>query len=73
MFFTEISLAKYMVRFWLTGAKGSRELFKSDRNLLSLTITVNFYQSQLLQNHWANFDQTLHKIVLDEWDSSLFK
>ena len=27
----------------------------------------------LLQNHWANFNQTWHKSSLDEGDSSLFK
>jgi hypothetical protein len=27
----------------------------------------------LLQNHWANFNQTWHKWFLGGWDSKLFK
>ena len=31
------------------------------------------FKNLLLQNHWANFNQTLHKASLDEGDSNLFK
>ena len=31
------------------------------------------FKNFLLQNHWANFNQTYHKASLDEEDSSLFK
>ena len=41
---------------------------------LSACLSVNFsYFRLLLQNHWANFNQTWHKASLGEGDSSLFK
>ena len=41
---------------------------------LSVRPSVNFsYFHLLLQNHWANFNQTWHKASLGEGDSSLFK
>ena len=41
---------------------------------LSVRPSVNFsYFRLLLQNHWANFNQTWHKASLGEGDSSLFK
>ena len=50
----------------------------TDRNLsvvcclLSIVIiVVNFSHFHLLQNHWANFKQTLHKASLSVGDSSL--
>ena len=37
-------------------------------------VVVNFLHFYLLlQNHWANFNQTWHKASLGEGDSSLFK
>ena len=40
----------------------------------SLCLSVNFSNFHLLlQNHWANFNQTWHKVSLGEGDSSLFK
>ena len=41
---------------------------------LSVRLSVNFSHFHLLlQNHWANFNQTWHKVSLGEGDSSLFK
>ena len=41
---------------------------------LSIRLSVNFSHFHLLlQNHWANFNQTWHKASLGEGDSSLFK
>ena len=41
---------------------------------LSVVVIVNFSHFHLLlQNHWANFNQTWHKASLGEGDSSLFK
>ena len=41
---------------------------------LSVCLSVNFSHFHLLlQNHWANFNQTWHKVFLGEGDSSLFK
>ena len=41
---------------------------------LSVRLSVNFSHFHLLlQNHWANFNQTWHKASLDEGDSSLLK
>ena len=41
---------------------------------LSVCLSVNFSHFHLLlQNHWANFNQTWHKVSLGEGDSSLFK
>ena len=41
---------------------------------LSVRPSVNFSHFHLLlQNHWANFNQTWHKASLGEGDSSLFK
>ena len=38
------------------------------------SVSVNFsYFRFLLMNHWTNFNQTCHKAVLGEGDSSLFK
>ena len=40
----------------------------------SVCLSVNFSHFHLLlQNHWANFNQTWHKVCLGEGDSSLFK
>ena len=40
----------------------------------SVCLSVNFSHFHLLlQNHWANFNQTWHKVFLGEGDSSLFK
>ena len=40
----------------------------------SVHLSVNFSQFHLLlQNHWANFNQTWHKVALGEGDSSLSK
>ena len=40
----------------------------------SVCLSVNFsYFRLLLQNHWANFNQTWHKASLGREDSSLFK
>ena len=39
----------------------------------SVCLSVNFSHFHLLQNHWANFNQTWHKVSLCEGDSSLFK
>ena len=37
-------------------------------------VVINFSHIHLLlQNHWANFNQTWHKASLSEGDSSLFK
>ena len=39
-----------------------------------VVVVVNFSHIHiLLQNHWANFNQTWYKVSLSEWDSSLFK
>ena len=39
-----------------------------------IRIVVNFsHVYLLLQNHWANFNQTWHKVSLGEGDSSFFK
>ena len=44
----------------------------SDQNL-SIVVVVNFSHFHiLLQNHWANFNQTWHKAYLGKGDSSLF-
>ena len=41
---------------------------------LSVRLSVNFSHFHLLlQNHWANFNQTWHKASLGEGDASLFK
>ena len=41
---------------------------------LSVRPSVNFsYFWLLLQNHWANFNQTWHKASLSEWDLIFFK
>ena len=41
---------------------------------LSVCLSVNFSHFHLLlQNHWANFNQTWHKASWGEGDSSLFK
>ena len=40
----------------------------------SVRLSVDFSHFHLLlQNHWANFNQTWHKVSLVKWDSSLFK
>ena len=40
----------------------------------SVYLSVNFSHFHLLlQNHWANFNQTWHKVSLGEGNSSLFK
>ena len=40
----------------------------------SVCLSVNFSHFHLLlQNDWANFNQTWHKVSLGEGDSSLFK
>ena len=40
----------------------------------SVCLSVNCSHFHLLlHNHWANFNQTWHKVFLGEWDSSLFK
>ena len=39
---------------------------------LPVCMSVNFSHFHLLQNHWANFDQTWHNVSLGEGDSSLF-
>ena len=40
----------------------------------SVCLSVNFSHFHLLlQNHWANFNQTWYKVSLGEGDSSLFK
>ena len=42
--------------------------------LPSVCLSVNFSHFHLLlQNHWAVFNQTWHKVSLGEGDSSLFK
>ena len=46
--------------------------------LVLLSVTINTWHSlalllHLLQNHWANFNQTWQKASLGEGDSSLFK
>ena len=41
---------------------------------LSVCLSVNLSHFHLLlQNHWANFNQTWHKVSFGEGDSSLFK
>ena len=41
---------------------------------LSVRLSVNFSHFHLLlQNHWANFNQTWHKVSQGEGDSNLFK
>ena len=50
----------------------------SDQNLsvvvVVIVLVVNFsYFHLLLQNHWANFNQTWHNAFLGEGDSSLIK
>ena len=41
---------------------------------LSVRLSVNFSHFHLLlQNHWANYNQTWHKVSLGCGDSSLFK
>ena len=41
---------------------------------VSVHPSINFsYFQHLLQNHWANFNQTWHKASLRKGDSSLFK
>ena len=41
---------------------------------MSVRPSVNFSQFHLLlQNHWANLNQTWHKASLGKGDSSLFK
>ena len=40
---------------------------------LSVCPSVNFLHFRLLQNQWANINQTWHKASLDKEDSSLFK
>ena len=35
--------------------------------------TLTKLKNLLLQNHWANFNQTWHKASLFEWDLILFK
>ena len=39
---------------------------------LSVRPSVKFSRFQLIQNHWANFNQTWHKPSLGRGDSSLF-
>ena len=39
----------------------------------SVRLSVNFSHFLLLQNHWANFNQTWHRASLGEGYSSLFK
>ena len=42
--------------------------------VVGVGVVVNFSHFYLLlQNHWANFNQTWHKASLGEGDSSLFK
>ena len=44
------------------------------RFVLVVVVVVNVsYFHLLLQNHWANFNQTSHKASLGEGDSSFFK
>ena len=49
----------------------------SDQNssvAVVVVVVVNFSHFHvLLQNHWANFNQTWHKTSLGEGNSSLFK
>ena len=46
----------------------------SDRLSSVVCLSVNFsYFRLLLQNHWANFNQTWHKASLGEGDSSQMK
>ena len=62
--------------FKLTWAESSSELFGSHfvRRLsvcLSVCLSVNFSHFHLLlQNHWADLNQTWHKASLDERDSN---
>ena len=50
------------------------ELSESPVICLSVHLSVNFSNFHLLlQNYWANFNQTWHKASLGEGNSSLFK
>ena len=40
---------------------------------MPMSNTLTKFKNLLLQNHWANFNQTWHKASLGEGDSSLFK
>ena len=55
---------------YLTWAEGF-----SDQNVVVVVVgvVVNFSHFHLLQNHWANFNQTWHKASLGEGNSSLMK
>ena len=46
---------------------------KNPCNLSVYTWRVSSSKAILLQNHWANFNQTWHKASLSNGDSSLFK
>ena len=61
-------LLKFRSPFKLTWAESSSEFFWS-----SVCPSVNFSHFHLLQNHWANFNQTCHKASLGGGDSSLYK
>ena len=47
--------------------------FRRGDNLKNSEKTLTKLKNLLLQNHWANFNQTWHNALLGEWDSSLFK
>ena len=80
-----LSPSLFTFGFWLTCSPEQKaQVSFSDQNLsvvclhhcccLVVVIVVNFSNFHLLlQNQWANFNQTWHKASLDEGDSCLFK
>ena len=50
--------------------KGPHPFPRGDNNKIAKIHCQNF---NLLQNQWANFNQNLHKVAMDEGDSSLYK
>ena len=52
--------------------EGSR-IFPRGVNKTYSENTLTKFKNLLLQNHWANFNQTWHKASLSEGDSNLFK
>ena len=67
-------LKKMISRYFLAHLKLKLKWASYSDRLFSVRLYVNFsHNHHLLQNHWANFNQTWHKASSGEGDSSLFK
>ena len=81
---TSISISR--ISAWISVSDCCTDIFRtpelkagvrfSDRRLSVIRsharLSVNFSQFYLLQNHWANFNQSWRKASLGEWDLRFF-